>query len=550
MLKRVFYWVLVFVAFANAGCHKAEQKEHASLPSMQITMTPAQWDSVLADRDNKVSARAILLDAQGDTLYQGKLAYIKTRGNFTFTATKKSFSIKFPHKQNLFGLSLSKSFVLLANAFDESHIRNAIALDLATAFGIPASRYVYLTLYVNGVYKGLYQMTNKVDVGKRTLGITDLEKMNERANPKPLKEYEWFGKGRKKQVIQRKGVLLDNNPDDITGGYLLDITGPWIDYTKSISGFVSDAEDNIRIRSPQYASPQEVDYIAERYNEMEAAVHAADGIHPITGKHYTEYLDMDSFVRYYLFNELIKNLDGGWSSFMIYKNNDTNDPKFYAGPAWDYDRSLDNPSFQTQKVSLVNEFYVNAKNGIPGMANSGGLFYYLFKHEDFRRAVKDCYQNEISPACHEYLETGSFDSLSVLLSHEADQDNKFFPSRHAKNYEDAVSRATGFLRKSLEFIDWFYATTEDERVTVNYIWIDGSVRKLYYPLEQAIDAPQLDVLHNHTPVYELYYAGTDSLVPQGTVFHTSQELELRKREPTRREVQTRRIRKKIKKIGF
>lgn len=512
-------------------------------------MTSLQYDSILHSQENKISVFALLLDTQGDTLFQGK-SYFKTRGNDSFKESKKPFTIKFPKKQKLFELNRNKTFILLANACDESHIRNAIGLDLARAFGLPASNYAYLTLYINGSYKGLYQMTNKVDVGKNGLDITDLDKLNEWANPKPLETYEWYGLGRKKSVIQRKGVLLDKDPDDITGGYLLDYVGPRSQYSKTLSGFVSDAEDNVRILSPKYASPQEVDYIAKRYNEMEAAVHNADGINPETGLHYSEYLDVESFARYYLLNELLENADGDWASFMMYKETDSIDPKFYAGPAWDYDRILDNPRFQKNSIAFENELIVNRKKGITGIAFSGGLLYHLCKHSDFQQAIRNVYLNELSPICHDYLERSPFDSLIVLLSHEADQDNMVYGTCHSGSYATGTSRATNFLRKRIAFFDWYYSTNEDEQVIVYFKSEKEGTRKFYYPLGEAIQAPQLEVLYNRTAVYEMFYPGTDSIVSNGTVFHTSQRLELRKREPTKKEVQIRRVKKKLRKIGF
>lgn len=553
MSKRVLIILLVAV-LAFIGCRrKTEQKESSRLPSLWITMTPLQLDSILIDQDNKVAAEVLFLDTQGDTLFQGRLNHIKTRGNTTLKNKKKPYAIKFPQKQSFLGLERSKSFVLLANAFDESHIRNAIGLDLARLMGIPAPRYAYLSLYINGDYEGLYQMTNKVDVGKRALDITDLDKLNERANPKPLEEYEWFGLGREKTVVQRKGVLLDNNPEDITGGYLLDNTGPPNQYSKSISGFVSAANDNLRITSPQYASPQELDYIAERYNEMESAVQATDGFNPQTGKHYTDYLDLASFVRYYLLNEILFNFDAGWTSFMMFKDRDGIDPKFHAGPAWDFDRTLNNPKF-TDDIQLVlsnNEIYVDRKHGKNGVAFSGGLFHHMCRHEDFQQAVRDCYLNEISPVCHEYLEASSFDSLAVLLASEAERDNEVHHSRHSKDYASAIARATDFLRNRISFFDWYYASTQEEQVLINIEWEEWGGRKFYYPLGEAIATPQVaEVWYNHDPVYELFYAGTDSLVPSGTVFHEPQTLELRQRMPTKREVQMRRVKKKLAKIGI
>lgn len=549
MKKRVLLAIILLFVFTYYGCNKAEQQVFPELPSLHITMTPLQLDSILADQDNKVPAFALLIDASGDTLYEGELDHIKTRGNTTFKEPKKPYAIKLPYKQRLLGLKKSKSYILLANFYDESHLRNAIGLDLARAFGLPAPNYTYLTFYINNSYKGLYQMTNKVDVGRNALNITDLSQSNRLVNPKPLEEYEWYGSGWKKQVIQRKGILLNKNPNDITGGYLLDNTGILNQYNKSISGFVSDASDNIRIRSPKYASPQEIDYIAERYNEMEHAILAPDGINPETGKHYSEYIDVESFARYYLFNELIRNPDGGWTSFMMYKDSDSIDPKIYAGPAWDFDRSLNNPRFQKNPIVPYNEIYVNDKKGKAGVAHSGGLLYHLCQHKDFQQNVKNCYLNTISPICHKYLKERPFDSITSLIFHEADLDNMIYNTRHSVDYEAAVIRTTSFLRKRIEFFDWFYSSSEDKQVLVNYTDENGKIHKLYYPTGKSIDVP-FEVQYNHSPVYEFFYAGTDSIVSKGTSFHSSQNLELRKREPTKREVFVRRIRKKLSKIGI
>ena len=548
MPKRILSIAIVIFAFTFAGCHTKEQPNSPALPSLHLTMTSIQLDSILADRDNKVSPFAVLIDTNGDTLFEGDLTYIKTRGNTSLKEQKKSYTIKFPQKHTLFGLEKNRSFVLLANACDESHIRNAIGLDLARAIGIPASHYAYLTLYINGSYKGLYQMTNKIDVGKRALDITNLDDLNKLANPKPLKEYAWYGYGRKKQVILRKGVLLDRNPDDITGGYLLDNTGANSFYSKSISGFVSDADDNIQIRSPKYASPQEVDYIASLYNEMEKAIHSPEGVHPETGKHYSEYIDVESFARYYLLNELLYNHDGGWASFMMYKDTDSIDPKIYAGPAWDYDRTLDNPRFQQRNLMIINELYVNEKKGQIGLAHSGGLLYHLCKHADFQQAVKTVYINQISPACHSYLAENSVDSLFLYLHQEADHDHALLGNRFSADYETATTSAKDFLKKRIEFFDWYFSS--DERVHATYQDKYGVIRNFYFPIGENIHAPQLEKLYNRSPVYELFYAGTNSIVPDGTVFHASQELELRKRPATKHEVQMRRIQKKLAKFGI
>lgn len=553
MLKRIrIIGLFVFLSFAFMACHhNKEQEEGAQLPSLRITMTSLQLDSILATSDNKVAAYALLTDANGDTLYEDSLTHMKARGNTSFKEYKKPFAVKFPTKQVFWGLDRGRSFVLLANALDESHIRNAMAFDLARAMGIPAPRYAYLTLYINGTYWGLYQMTNKIHIGKDALDIVDLDKRNEWYNPKPLDEYEWFGKGRKGRLIQRKGVLLDCDPDNITGGYLLDNTGPQPPYQRSFSGFISDSDDHIRILSPKHASPKELEYIANRYNEMESAVLAFDGVNPETGKHYSEYLDVESFVRYYLLNELLLNWDGGWSSFLMYKDIDLNDPKFHAGPAWDFDRALDNHLPPKGTLGFPNELFVCERKGRVGFAGSGGLLYRLCQHEDFRQMVTDCYLNEISATCHAYLEKSPFDSLAALLSREADRDNAKYDTRQSADYAAAVMQVTDFLRKRVAFFDSYFSSMEEGHVLVRFEWRYQRYLTFSYPIGEPVNAPQVKkVVNNADPVFVLYDPETASYIPDGTVFHAPKELELREREPAKREVQKRRIKKKLRKIGI
>ena len=175
----------------------------------------------------------------------------------------------------------------------------------------------------------------------------------------------------------------------------------------------------------------------------------------------------------------------------------------------------------------------------------------MCQHEDFQQVVKACYLNEISLACHEYMATRPFDSLVALLSHEVERDEQKYNTRLSDNYVTATDKMLGLLQKRIAFFDWYYSSTEEERVVVSFMGADGGSRVFYYPVGEPFEAPQINkVQFNHDPVFELYYAGTDSVVPAGTIFHTSQTLELRKREPTKHEVQVRRVKKKLRKIGL
>lgn len=137
---------------------------------------------------------------------------------------------------------------------------------------------------------------------------------------------------------------------------------------------VSDAGDMLGIRSPKYASVNELDYISCFYNQMEAAVLSEDGINPTTQRHYSEYIDMESFARYYLLNEIVLNHDGGMHSLYMYKDSDSIDPKLHAGPAWDFDKSLASPYWEND-VLVHNEIFIGVPFGKENRHHTRGLLF-------------------------------------------------------------------------------------------------------------------------------------------------------------------------------
>ena len=75
--------------------------------------------------------------------------------------------------------------------------------------------------------------------------------------------------------------------------------------------------------------------------QAENVLYSAGFADPATG--YPQYLDQDSFIGWYLVNELFKNNDAAfWSSCWLYK--DRND-KLFMGPVWDFDLGAGNINY-------------------------------------------------------------------------------------------------------------------------------------------------------------------------------------------------------------
>ena len=547
MLKYIITPLLILIFFV--GCRQKESSQEtmkSHLSSLYITMPSGQLDSILNDRDHKAPADAVLIDANGDTLFDGPLKHIKTRGNSTWNSDKKPFAIKLLRSRELLCLDKSKSFVLLANALDESHLRNAIAFDLAYAIGLPAPKYTFTNLYLNGAYNGLYQMTNKVEINKYSLDIMDLEKLNKEANPYQPKVYNRYSVGLQNQIIQRKGFLLENSPDDITGGYLIEIIGLKDRYDRKDCGFLSSGGELVVIRDPEHASMEEVDYIADYYNQMEDAIMDSLGFNDCTGKHYSDYLDVYSFAKCYILNELLMNMDAGKSSFYMYKN--SND-KLMAGPIWDFDRTL-NVNFWWARYCSAHEIWAGSKTGYKEFQLSGGFFYNLLRHEDFKQVVYQEWNDTVSPICHQLLEVGNWDSLANYLSYDAERDFILTNNRQSDSYSKAVRCPLDFLQERVEFLDWLWSSDGDDVICVADS-LAGSREhdrfiNLYYRVGEPIVYPAMK--YNYDPILEYYIAGTDSIIPDGAVLNHPVQLEMRGREPTWIEVQTRRVKKKLAKV--
>jgi hypothetical protein len=91
-------------------------------------------------------------------------AEIRGRGNATWTDfAKKPYRIKFFEKQKLFGLTKAKSWVLLANAADETMMKNILAFEMGKRFGLPyTNHYIPVEVVINGEYQRSYVLTEQV----------------------------------------------------------------------------------------------------------------------------------------------------------------------------------------------------------------------------------------------------------------------------------------------------------------------------------------------------------------------------------------------------
>ena len=392
--------------------------QSSKIPTIFISTESGSLDIIHKKKGAKEAGHMYMANAEGTIEYQGGLKYIRSRGNSTFSMyPKKPYQIKLESASTLCGMAKDSTFILLANYLDRSELRNRIGLDLARYSGA----YVFtpkcqtVDLYLNHSYAGCYLLTEKCEIDNDRLNITDLEKALEQMNENPLNTYPFVG-NEGYRLGATRAYDIPNEPEDITGGYLL-LANNAAYYENEASGFVTSRGQAFTIQQPKYVSTREIEYISGVMQQIENALFAKDGKDPVTGKHFSELLDMKSFVNRYLQSEILNDYDGQRPYF--YKDSDAVDSKVYCAPVWDQDNTLGASSGRSSASYISLDSEQNRR-------------YYWFtqvmKHPDFRQEMIRTYYAVYRPAYlillgEEMDETGTLHSIDAYTEEIRDCTN-------------------------------------------------------------------------------------------------------------------------------
>lgn len=467
------------VPYNTIQCSGKEYRLHvmygSDIPTMHITTDSGSIKNVCENKDHKESAYARIIE-NGNVTYEGKLEYIKGRGNSTWDSSKKPFNIKFQEKINLFEMGAAKKWCLLANYKDATRIKNKIGYDLADTVGFSFSpESLFVDLYIDNEYIGHYLVSEKIEVKKGRVNIVDLEELNEKANPDIVPEELKLGGIRGEESALECGsgkwVEIPNNPETITGGYVLEFELP-ARYDSEVSGFVSDYGQPIIINSPEYASKEQVDYISNYYQEFENAVMSGDGYNEM-GKHYSDYIDVESVAKMYVFQEYIKNDDGASTSLFFYKNSGG---KLVAGPVWDVDLAF-GVSIQKDDIDLSdpNGKWMTESHLQYQLEDKYTIFSLLCRHNDFREEAQKQWEEYFQPnidgliAEIESLSNGNMVSI-VLDKLKWSLENVDF-GETISSFEDSTYLLSKFVAQRSKFMSELFS---DEVCYIEYNSNGGS----------------------------------------------------------------------------
>ena len=239
----------------------------------------------------------IIIDGAGIFPSMTDSVQVKGRGNTSWSSnpdSKNPYRLKFNKKVKPLGLPKGKNWVLLANKMYASMLTNAYGMKAASLMGTVAANHIIpVDLYVNGTYKGSYNLTEKVGFASNSVDLDD-------EKPAALLE-------------------LDNHYDEVDGQKFY--SNPYL--------------VPINIKEPEFADSGSTVLtfkdVKTRVNRMISEIYYERDI--------LSEVDLESAARYTMFNEYICNYEilQPKSVFCYNKNILDDSSKFVFGPAWDFD---------------------------------------------------------------------------------------------------------------------------------------------------------------------------------------------------------------------
>lgn len=256
--------------------------------------------------------------------YDGYIG-IERRGSSSSWFPKKQYGLEtrdsLGNNNNvpLFGWRQENDWVLYAPYSDKSLIRNVLTYGFGRKMGRWAPRTQFCEVVINGDYKGVYVFMEKI---KEDKGRVDIAKL----------------------------TAADTVGDELTGGYILKIdkttggspiawTSPYLPYpgSNSVIDFQLDDPDWEDLH------PKQRDYIRQHVTDFENSLTINRFRDPRLG--YKRYIDMASFIDFFISNEISKNVDGYRLSTFFYKEKDSDGGKLVMGPLWDFNLAWGNANY-------------------------------------------------------------------------------------------------------------------------------------------------------------------------------------------------------------
>ncbi len=435
--------------------HRPSEWLSGSLPVLYINTADA---TPITSRVDYIDA-TYWLDAKGFDEYESIGSAeaplplsIKGRGNTTWNAAKKPYRIKLGKKASLLGMNKNKHWCLMAEV-SGIFIADALAFEYSRRLKMPWTPEMRPVEFVlNGDYKGLYFITEKIGIDADRINIVE---QNDR----------------------------EENPFNVTGGWLMEI-----DNTSDEQQIVfNDRTDGSKLRftwhEPDTLSPIQHDYILTLLTTVDSLIYVPDK----TSTEWERYIDIEALARFYIVNELMDNCESFSGSCFFYKDRGEG-TKFIFGPCWDA-----GSCFAHYAIGMRDFIY----NQTPGYSHMHWIGE-IAKFPHFQRVVQRIWSQEVisDNTCDQNEIAAFIDRLCATVAKAAEKDvyrwggtlGVWDVSRKASTFKHYAKKKYDFLSEVWDYHD----AVEDLHATGT-----ATTDQWHTMQGQRIDEPQQPGIYIH-----------------------------------------------------
>lgn len=326
--------LLILVTLITLGLQAAAQDEIVPFTSSNLPIIVINTGGQSIQDEPKITVDMGIIDngAVRNNLsdpynnFSGKAA-IEFRGSSSQGFPKKQYGFELRDAGGLdldaalLGMPAEEDWILFAPYNDKSLMRDALAYKLGRALGHYSPRTKFCELVINGTYQGVYVLMEKIKHDPNRVDIATL----------------------------KPDEISGNN---VSGGYIIKIdksTGNggdgWFSTYKPAFATIQDIFF-------QYEYPKSADVVSEQRSYIQQFVKQFEDVlagttfaDPVNG--YAKYIDVNSFVDFFIMQEVTKNVDGYRLSTYLHKQKDSDGGKIAMGPIWDFNLGFGNADYCT-----------------------------------------------------------------------------------------------------------------------------------------------------------------------------------------------------------
>ena len=268
-------------------------------------------NALINSKETYTSATISVDNCESDYLISEAPAGIKLRGNGTLGADKKPYRIKFENKQAMLGLNegaKAKSWVLLAEYYDYSMLRNALAFSLGDSLmngrGYYSSDFTHINLFINGIYNGVYLLCEQQQVNKNRVDIYEPELNETSLNIGYFMEMDNYANNDEKFIVGNSSYeaydIYGNKGNIPERKYSLKSDFYTPEQKMFASKYMNGVHDimyNAIFQKKYYTFNENYDLVSSNYASVYETLNAV--------------MDIDSLIRSYILEEFMKDVDVG-----------------------------------------------------------------------------------------------------------------------------------------------------------------------------------------------------------------------------------------------